>query len=80
VDVATQEPTLCGPRGQVPLWHGALAPDSAHTAALLARLGRSREAVFPLRWRAALHPTGAEIAGEAAGFLIWRDGRVVSDA
>lgn len=78
-DVASQEPTLCGAGGQVPLWHGALAPDRAHVAALLGRLGRAREAVFPLRWQAKLHPTAGEIAGEAAGFLLWRDGRLASD-
>jgi hypothetical protein len=75
-DLASQEPTICTPRGQVPLWHGAIVPDGAFVTRMLALLGRAHAAVFPLRWRAALHPTSAEIAGEAAGFLVWRNGRV----
>lgn len=78
VDVASQEPTLCAPRGQVPLWHGILTPDAAYVARLLAATGRPRERVFPLRWRASLHPAGHELAGEAAGFLVLRAGRVVA--
>lgn len=75
-DVASQEPTLCAPRGQVPLWFGVLAPSAADVARMFALLGRPRDAVFPLRWRATLHPPGTELAGEAAGFLVWRDGAV----
>jgi hypothetical protein len=76
VDLTTQEPTLCVPAGQVPLWHGQTVPDGAFVARLLALAGRPREALFPLRWRATLHPTEFEITGEAAGFFVWRNGRV----
>lgn len=75
-DATTQEPTLCAEGGQVPLWHGAVAPDPAFLARSLALLRRRREDVFPLRWRAALHPPGLELSGAAGGFLVWRDGRV----
>lgn len=73
-DVESQEPTICCDRGQVPLWHGMIVPDAAFTARMLTLLGRPRDAVFPVRWRATLHPTGREIEGEAAGFLVWRGG------
>lgn len=75
-DLSTQEPTLVTPGGPVPLWHGLLVPDGREVARLLALLGRPRGAVFPVRWRATLHPTSHEIAGEAAGFAVWRGGRV----
>jgi hypothetical protein len=75
-DVAAQEPTLCAPRGQVPLWWGVLTPPPAEVARMLALLGRPRDAVFPVRWRATLHPPGADLAGEAAGFLVWQGGAV----
>lgn len=75
-DFASQEPTLCGPGGQAPLWHGILVPDAEHVARLLAALGRRRGAVFPLRWHAALHPVGQDLDGEAQGFGVWRNGRV----
>lgn len=74
-ELALREPTLCAPRGQVPLWHGVLVPDAQRTAAMLAMTGRARDAVFPLRWRATIHPPGRDLAGEAAGFAVLRDGR-----
>ena len=75
-DAGTLEPTICTPHGQVPLWHGVLVPDAAATARLLARIGRPREAVFPLRWSAAIRPSEHALSGEAGGFLVWRNGRV----
>ena len=72
----SQEPTICAPRGQVPLWHGSIVPDAARVERMLAMLGRARETVFPVRWRTTLRPSAHEIAGEAAGFLVWRNGRV----
>lgn len=77
-DLEAREPTLCGARGQVPLWHGVLVPDAQRVAAMLASLGRPHAAVFPLRWRTSLHPPGREISGEAAGFVVLRDGRLAS--
>jgi hypothetical protein len=72
--LAAREPTLCTPRGQVPLWFGALAPTPEQLRAHLAAIGRPREAVFPLRWTATLRPSGAALAGELAGFAVLRDG------
>lgn len=74
--IAEREPTLCAPRGQVALWFGALTPRPDEVAARLALLGRPRDAVFPLRWSATLHPPGADVAGEASGFAALREGRV----
>jgi len=74
--LAAREPTLCTPRGQVPLWFGALSPPEAQLAAHLASLGRPRGAVFPLRWAATLHPPGEALAGELAGFAVLREGAV----
>jgi hypothetical protein len=76
-DFASQEPTLCTAAGQVPLWYGTVAPTQAHVERLIAWIGKPRDAVFPLRWRARLHPAGRELAGEANGFAVWRDGRMV---
>ena len=70
--IAVREPTLCTPRGQVALWVGALAASETH----LAPVGKPRAAVFPLKWRATLHPASGELTGELAGFGVWRDGRV----
>jgi len=74
--LAAREPTLCTPRGQVPLWFGALSPTEDQLRAQLAAIGRPREAVFPLRWTATLHPPGVALAGELAGFAVLRDGAV----
>jgi hypothetical protein len=75
-DVTTQEPAVCTPRGQVPLWHGVLVPDAARVARLLGALGRTRETAFPVRWQTTLRPPHGAIGGAAPGFLVWRDGRV----
>jgi hypothetical protein len=75
--LAAREPTLCAARTQVPLWFGALSPTASQLDAHVAALGRPRDAVFPLRWSSTLHPPGAALAGELAGFAVWRDGRVV---
>lgn len=75
-DAATQEPTLCTPRGQVPLWHGVVVPDAHAVARMLEQVGRPRAAVFPLRWRAVLRPVSGGLEGEADGFLVWRNRRV----
>jgi hypothetical protein len=72
--IAAREPTLCTDRGQVPLWFGALSPTEEQLRAHLALIGSGRHAVFPLRWRAALHPPGVELSGELLGFAVWRDG------
>jgi len=74
--LAAREPTLCTPRGQVPLWFGALSPSPEQLRAHLAAIGRPREAVFPLRWTATLHPPGVALTGELAGFATWRNGAV----
>jgi len=74
--LAAREPTICTPRGQMPLWYGALTPSDEQLRAQLALLGRPRAAVFPLRWTATLHPPGAALSGEVAGFAVLRDGRV----
>ena len=74
--VGAREPTICAGGVQVPLWFGALSPDASQIAAHLASLGRAREAVFPLRWRATLHPPGTELAGVLAVFAVWRAGAV----
>jgi hypothetical protein len=75
-DMETQEPAICTDRGQVPLWRGALVPSEGEISHWLAMLGRPRGAVFPVRWRATLHPAGTELAGTALGFGVWRNGRV----
>jgi hypothetical protein len=72
----SQEPTLCLPQGQVPLWHGILVPDRDRLAGIGRMLGRPSGEVFPLRWRTALRPPEGEIAGTAEGLAIWRDGRI----
>lgn len=74
--LAAREPTICTPRGQVPLWYGVVSPAEDHLRAQLAMLGKPREAVFPLRWTATLHPPGVALTSEAAGFAVLRDGRV----
>lgn len=76
IDLASQEPTICAAHGQVPLWHGVVVPDAATVARHLAAIARPRAAVFPVRWRTTIRPVAHEIAGEAAGFLVWRNGRV----
>ena len=73
---AAREPTICAPRGQVPLWFGALSPTADQIRAHFASLGRARDAVFPLRWTATLHFPGVALSGELAGFAVWRDGAV----
>ena len=75
-ELASQEPTIVTPGGGVPLWHGILVPEAREVSRLLALLGRGAGTAFPVRWRAALHPSAHEIAGEAAGFGVWRGGRV----
>ncbi len=65
---AAREATLCTPRGQVPLWFGAWRPPPEHVAALLASIGRPRDAVFPVRWTATLRPSGVELVGEVRDF------------
>jgi hypothetical protein len=74
--LAAREPTICAARGQVPLWFGALSPTAGQLAAHLASLGKPRDAVFPLRWTATLHPPDVALTGELAGFAVWRDGGV----
>lgn len=69
-----REPTLCTPHGQVPLWHGVLAPDANDVATWLGWLGRARAAVFPLGWRAVFHPPGDDLGGRLDGFAVFRDG------
>lgn len=71
---AAREPTICTPAGQVPLWFGAVTATSEQLRAHLAAIGKAREAVFPLRWRATLHPSGVDVAGEVSGFVVWREG------
>ncbi len=73
-----REPTLCTPGGQVPLWHGVLVPAPDEIAAWLGRLGRPREAVFPVRWRADFHPPGDALDGSLDGFAVHRDGRLAT--
>ena len=75
-DATTQEPTLCTPRGQVPLWHGVVVPDANAVARMLAQIGKPRGAVFPVTWRAVLHPSAHDLSGTADGFLVWQNGRV----
>jgi hypothetical protein len=74
--LAAREPTICAARGQVPLWFGALSPTDEQLRAHFAALVRPREAVFPLRWTATLHPPGETLEGALAGFAVWRDGAV----
>jgi hypothetical protein len=69
-----REPTLCTPSGQIPLWHGVLLPAEDDVATWLSWLGRPRDAVFPLAWRAVYHPPGDDLPGEAAGFVVFRKG------
>ncbi len=71
-----REPTLCTPHGQIPLWHGVLVPADDDVAAWLSWLGRPRGAVFPLTWRAAIHPPADDLGGAAAGFVVYVDGAV----
>ena len=40
----------------------------------LAAIGHPRNAVFPLRWTATLHPPGGALTDELAGFAVLRDG------
>lgn len=75
-DLRDREPTLCTPAGQIPLWHGVLAPDANDVAQWLSWLERPRDAVFPLTWHAAFHPPGDDLRGSAEGFLAFRDGAV----
>ncbi len=74
--LAVREPTICTARGQVPLWFGVLSPTPDQLGAHLASIGKPREGVFPLRWTSTLHPPGAALTGELAGFAVWRDGAV----
>ena len=74
--IETQEPAVATPRGQALLWRGAMVPGAQDIARTLALFEKSRDAVFPIRWRALLHPPGAEIAGSADGFAVWRNGGV----
>jgi hypothetical protein len=74
--LAAREPTICGAAGQVPLWFGALTPTPEQFRAHFASLGRARDAVFPLRWTTTLHPPSAALAGELAGFAVWREGSI----
>lgn len=76
VTFESQEPSIATDGGQVPLWRGSLHPTAAEVAGWLRLLGRTHAAVFPLSWRATLHPAGTELAGNAAGFAVWRNGRV----
>ncbi len=71
-----REPTLCTPDGQVALWLGVLHPDEADVHAWLARIGRPRDAVFPLTWRAAFHPPGDALEGRLDGFAVWASGAI----
>ncbi len=72
--LAAREPTICTARGQVPLWFGVVSPADDQLRAHLAMIGKSRDAVFPLRWTTTLHPPGAALAGGLAGFAVLRDG------
>jgi hypothetical protein len=74
--VAAREPTICAPRGQAPLWFGALSPTQQQLQGHLDAIGKPRESVFPLRWATTLHPPDVALAGEMAGFAVWRDGAV----
>ena len=75
--LAAREPTLCTPRGQVPLWFGALSPADEQLRTHLDAIGRPRASVFPLRWTATLHPPDVPLTGELAGFAVLRDGAVL---
>ncbi len=71
-----REPTLCTDGGQVPLWYGQLVPDAEDMTTWLGWIGRGRDAVFPLTWRAVFHPPGDELPGGAAGFAVIEGGAV----
>jgi hypothetical protein len=71
-----REPTLCTPSGQVPLWHGVLVPDDDDLATWFGWLGRSRDATFPITWRAVFHPQGDELEGKLPGFAVFTHGVV----
>ena len=71
-----REPTLCVTGGQIPIWHGVMVPSEADVAEWLACLERPREAVFPISWSADYHPPGDDLAGNAPGFMVFRDGKL----
>jgi hypothetical protein len=62
--------------GHVTFVGGGVPGDDGSLAAHLTALGRPRAAVFPLCWRATLHPPGVDVAGELQGFAVLRDGAV----
>ena len=65
---------LVTPSGQIALWHGVLVPDAEDVAEWLGWLGRDRDAVFPISWRAVYHPPGDDLAGTLPGFAVFRGG------
>ena len=71
-----REPTIATEHGQVPLWHGLFVPDADRIAEYETILGRARDRVFPLSWRAVFHPPGDDLSGSVPGFAVSRGGGI----
>ncbi len=75
-DLPDREPTICTQWAQIALWHGIIVPSEKQQADDFSLLRKARDSVFPLTWRATLHPPGVELTGQLPGFAIYRDGEV----
>lgn len=67
--IGTVQPVIVTDQGQVMFWHGVMVPTPDHRREAYAKLGRSAEQVFPIRYTSDVALMGGLVRGVLMGFL-----------
>lgn len=73
------QPTLVTENGQVNLWYGSFVPEAQRLDKEYALLGKTRNELFPIRFRSVVPVRGVRLEGEVPGFMYltdWQSGNL----
>lgn len=72
-DIRSSQPVIVTKDGMVGFWHGVMKPRPEDIAKAYARLGRTRETVFPVSFHSMVEVEGKRIHGALSGFAYLED-------
>jgi hypothetical protein len=70
--IATLQPVIVSPRGQVMFWYGVMPPPPEALRDAYAKLEKSAAQVFPLRFESDVAIAGGPVRGQLDGFVRFR--------
>ena len=76
-DLADVQPHIITHSGQVGFWFGMMPLEDGDLAEYHRRLGRTVDAIFPIRYSLETHLSDAQCAGIIEGFYAWRNDKTV---